>query len=128
MHRLAVAAGGILGLLLVPLAMSTATSWLVLPAHLLMCMVGTTDLVSQALRGRGDRARAWGVWILLATLGAGGSLQLSSWAGEGWSWMLPWSGLLCWAWVPPVLAVVLGRMGDGVSALRSQAAVRRRRA
>jgi hypothetical protein len=89
------------------LALSSGTSWLVVPGHLLFSLVAVVAALSALVEGRPGRARTIGLLYLgfsvaaAAALGWGAEMR-----GERWSWVLPWVAMLAWGWVPPVVSAV----------------------
>ena len=78
MLRLAAILGGLVGVLLVPLALAAPTSLLLLPAHLAFCALASAAAIGEGLAARPERARLRGAWSLVATIGMVAALQLGS--------------------------------------------------
>lgn len=128
MGRLLAILSGLLGVLIVPLALAAATSWLAVLAHLLLAATCTTLSVWHGAAGRPAEARGWGLWFVLVTVAAGLSLHVGSWQRDGWGWAVPLVLLCLWGWIPPVIAWVAGAAGTSRRWSRSRRAVGRRRA
>lgn len=118
----------LLGSVLVPLALAGGTAWLVVPGHLMLAAACTGGAVLAGLGGRPGRARAFGGGYLLASLAMVAALGLGSDVrGGSWYWMVPWSLVLCWGWVPPVVAGAMAFVGTSRRRSRTRSVVRRRR-
>jgi hypothetical protein len=126
MARLAAIFGGLTGLLLPFLALVAPTAWLLLPAHLLFSGLVCLASIGEGLSSRPERARRWGLGYLVSTLLAIGAFDLGARVADRAYWLVPWTILLAWGWIPPVVAGLAGWGGDGLRAWRSGRAVRRR--
>ncbi|MCB9664153.1 MAG: hypothetical protein H6732_08555 [Alphaproteobacteria bacterium] len=126
MIRLAGVATGLLGLLLVPLALTAGTSWLAVLGHLALTALCVGLAWFDGLAGRPATARAWGAWAAVCTAGVAGALHLSWSAHGGWAWMAPFALILLWAWVGPVAGWLAGAVGARRQAARARRAVARR--
>lgn len=106
---------GALGVLAVPLALSGATAWLVVPAHGVLSAVACAGALVEAWAHRAERARLWGFAYLVATAAILGALEVGGvLRGQaGWAWMAPFVGVLVWGWLPPVVAGAAGWWAAG---------------
>lgn len=128
MQGLLAVLAGLLGILLVPVALAGGTAWLMLPAHLVFAGACTLGAILAGLDGYPGRARAFGAAYLLGSLAAVVALSWGSGARDGsWYWILPWAGSLLWAWAPPVVAGVFTWVGARRRRGRTRRTVRRRR-
>lgn len=129
MERLLALFAGLLGVLLVPLALSGPTALLLLPSHLGLSLVVSLGAALDGLDGRPERARRWGFFYLLATLGMVAALEIGGLAhGRTWTyWGVPWGAALIWGWVPPVVSGVAGALGRTRERRLSRRAVRLRK-
>ena len=128
MGRLLAIFGGLIGVLLVPLALVSPTAWLLLPAHLAFTVLATVAALGSGVAGRPGRARAWGVGHLLASIAMVTALEIGSRAAGGSCyWIVPWLPAVMWGWIPSVAGGLSGWFGESVSRYRSSRAIRRRR-
>lgn len=126
MRRLTGVGAGLLGLLLVPLALAPTTSWLAVLGHLVLSGLCVGLAAWEGVAGRPGTARAWGAWSVLSTAGVAGALHVG-WAEHGsWAWIGPFALLALWGWVPPVAAWGAGSLGARRQAGRARRAVLRR--
>src|SRR5687768_7223715 len=114
MRRLLAIFGGLLGALLVPLALAGPTAWLLIPAHLAFTILATVAAVLEGFAGYPERARIWGFGHLVATLAMVGALELGADLRDGsaWYWFAPWIAAAVWGWVPMVAAGLAGWGGE----------------
>jgi len=120
--------GALLGVVLVPLALTGGTAWLLLPGHLTFAGACAVGAVFAGLDGHPWRARAFGGGYLVASLLIVGALALGSQARDGsWYWMVPWGAGLVWGWVPPLVAGAMGMVGESRRRARTRRVVRKRR-
>jgi hypothetical protein len=118
----------LLGVLLVPLALAGGTAWLLLPAHFVFAGACSLGALLAGLSGHPGRVRAFGGGYLVASLAAVVALSVGSEVRQGsWYWMLPWAGVLVWAWVPPLVTGFAGAVAGGRRRRRIRRVVRRRR-
>jgi hypothetical protein len=113
MRRLAAIIGGLLGVLLVPLALSRVTALFLLPAHGLLTVVAVVGAFAEGWSGYPERAKLWGLGFLVATALMLGTLEFASDARAAGSsyWAAPWVAVLVWGWIPPVVAGLSGALG-----------------
>jgi hypothetical protein len=110
--RLAAILGALLAAVLIPLALSPTTAWLILPGHLTFTLLASAAAVAEGWLGHPGRARAWGGGYLVASVGMVAALELGSRVfGQGYTW-LPWTAVLIWGWVPPVVSGLSGALGE----------------
>ncbi len=130
MGRLAATLGALSGLLLVPLALSRPTAVLVVPGHLAFCVMVCAGAVIEGFLGYPERARLWGFGYLVLTTLVVAALELGATSrGLAWTyWGIPWSAILVWGWIPPVVAGVAGVAGHARQHRLARGAVRRRHA
>jgi hypothetical protein len=112
--RLLAILAGVLGVLLVPLALSGPTALLLVPAHLAFAALVCVGAVWEGLDGAPERARRWGFGFLVATIAMVGALQVGAEVhGQGMGyWGAPWLAALCWSGVPPVASGLAGWYGS----------------
>jgi hypothetical protein len=112
--------GGALVAVSVPLALSAATTWLLVPAHLTLGAVVCVGAAAEAWRGRPGRARLWGFLYLVATAVFFGALEAGAVVrgSSDWAWAVPFTGALLWGWFPPVFAGLAGWWASGRRARR----------
>ena len=128
MSRLLAIHAGLLGIVLVPLALSGPTALLLVPAHLGFSAIVALGAVWDGIDGWPERARRWGAFYLVATLAMVAALELGADArggGLGY-WGVPWTAALCWGWLPPVVAGLAGWWGAARQARRIRRIVHRR--
>lgn len=113
MERLLALFAGLLGLLLVPLALSGPTALLLTPTHLGLSLVVSAGAVLDGLDGRPERARRWGFFYLLATLLMVAALEIGASAHDRALsyWGVPWGAALLWGWIPPLVSGAAGVVG-----------------
>lgn len=114
MTRLVAMLAGLLAITMVALALSAPTAWLLLtPTFGMFVSVVCTGAVLDGFDGRPEPARRWGVWSLVATAAVCGALEVGAQIrGEGLGyWSVPWLCTLAMAWVPPVVAGIMGTVG-----------------
>ncbi len=106
MRRFLWAFGAALAGVSMPLTLSAATTWLLVPAHLVLTVTACTGALAEAVSGHPARARLWGFMHLVATaLTLGGLQAAETLRGEpDWAWAFPFTVMLVWGWIPPVLA------------------------
>jgi hypothetical protein len=124
--RLAAILGGLVGVLIVPLALVAPTSILLIPAHLGFALLATFGAVGEAVVARPERSRIWGLWFLVASIAMVAALQFGSQVDGRAYWMLPWIAALAWGWIPPVVAGIAGWGGDALRERRTRQVVRAR--
>lgn len=101
------------GLLLPPLALSAPTAILVVPGHLLFAVLVVIGAVIGGWAGRPEGPRAWMLGYLVITLATAAALEVGAelrGAGLGY-WGIPWTAVLLWGWLPPVVAGLAGWLG-----------------
>ena len=114
MVRLLAMVGGLLGVALVPLALSATTAWLLLiPAYLTFVGVTSTGAFLDGFDGRPEHARRWGFFSLVATALMIGALEVGAQArgARMGYWWGPWLCALFSGWLPPVVGGVMGAAG-----------------
>lgn len=117
------------GLLLVPLALAAGTAWLVLPAHLGFSVLCCVSAVLAGLSGRPWQARVVGLAYLGLSLAMVVALSVGAQVRAGsWYWVVPWAGVLLWAWIPPPVALLAAELAKVRRAQRTRWTVGRRRA
>jgi hypothetical protein len=129
-RSLLAAGGGLIALLLIPLALSPQTAWVLLPAHLLLTVLATIGAVAEGSAGWPARARMWGAAYVVATAAMVAALSLGANArGSGMLyWGAPWLAALLWGWIPPIASGLSGWMGEARRRQRNRSALRQRRA
>jgi len=127
MGRVAAVFGGLVGVLLVPLALAAPTAWVLVPAHLLFSVLVTIATTGEGFAGRPERARLWGLAYLVASVAMVAALELGAGVRSSRYWIGPWVLVLLWAWVPPVAAGLAGWMGEARERALGRRAVRSRR-
>jgi hypothetical protein len=105
---LAAIVGGLLGGLLVPLALAAPTSLLLIPAHFLFTLLASIAALGEGLSGRPQRARAWGGAHLLASILMVAGLEVGARVHEVRYWIGPWILALLWGWLPMVVGGAAG--------------------
>lgn len=119
---------GLIGILLVPLALAGGTAWLIVPAHLMLAVSCTGGAVLAGLGGRPGTVQAYSAGYLVASLAMVAALAVGSEVRDGsWYWMVPWSAVLIWGWAPPVVAGFMTWVASSRRRSRTRAVVRRRR-
>src|SRR5688500_7340947 len=108
MSRLAAILGGLVGMLLVPLALVAPTALLLLPAHFAFTALATAAALGEGVAGRPERARLWGWWHLVVSIVTVGGLELGSRLDGRGYWVVPWVFVLAWGWLPPVVGGLAG--------------------
>lgn len=126
MGRVAAILGALLGLFLVPLALTGPTAWLCLPVHFAFALGVTAGAVGEGVAGHPERARVWGAGYIVVSIAMVGALELGSTVAQRSYWLFPWLVLLLWGWAPPVAAGLSGMLGEHIRLLRSNRAVKRR--
>ena len=128
MQGLLAVLAGLLGVLLVPVALAGGTAWLLLPTHLVFAGACTLGAILAGIDGYPGRVRAFGGVYLVASIAAVVALSWGSSArDDSWYWILPWAGSLLWAWAPPVVVGVFTFVGSRRRRFRTRRTVRRRR-
>ena len=113
MQSLLAVLGALLGIVLVPLALAGGTAWLLLPGHLAFAGACAAGAVLAGLDGHPWRARTFGGAYLLGSVLVVAALAIGSEARDGsWYWILPWAAGLVWGWAPPVIAGIMGFVGE----------------
>jgi hypothetical protein len=125
--RLFAVLSGLLGVVLVPLALTLGTAIVLLPSHFLFAVLCTAGSLVAAGGGRSFAPRAFGGWFLLCSLAAAVALDLGSRVGPFAYWWLAWTPALVWSWVPPLVAALAAEIGRFLGSTRSRRAVRRRK-
>lgn len=126
MARLLAVFGVLWGLMLGPLGLSAVTSWLLIPGHAVFSVLVVLGTLVAAWGGYPRRVRFWGAWYLLASGAMVGGLFLGSHAqGQSLYWMVPWVGVLLWAWIPPVVVALARWFGVVVRQTRWHPRLRR---
>ncbi len=126
MRRLLAILAGSLGFVSMPLALSSITSWLLVPCHAVLTAVACAGAVAEAGGGRPERARLWGLAYLVATALMLGALEVGAARGGGY-WSLPLAAVLMWGWVPPLVAGLAGWWGGARRRRLATRAVRQRK-
>lgn len=127
MGRILAVFGGLVGLLLVPLALAGPTAWLLLPAHGVFALLATAGSVVEGVAGRPQRARLWLLGYLVASVAMVAGMELGSMVRGQSYWTLPLAILLLWAWIPAAVAGVAGWFGEHRLLARTRRSRRRRR-
>ncbi|HHO50671.1 MAG TPA: hypothetical protein ENK18_07290 [Deltaproteobacteria bacterium] len=138
MGRLLAIFAGCSALLLVPLALSAPTAWLlVAPVHLALAGLTCAGGLVDGIAGRPEGARRWGLFYLLASLAMVAALELGGMlraprlmgvAVPGLYWGGAWCLVLTWGWFPPVFCGGMGVVGELRRRRRTHRVLRRRRA
>jgi hypothetical protein len=121
--RLLAIGAGLLGVLLVPLALSQPTALLLVPAHLGLSVLVCAGAAVDGLAGWAERSRRWGLFYLVATAAMTGALEVGAQvhgSALGY-WGVPWLAAVLWGWVPPLVSGIAGAWAE-----RRRAPVRRR--
>ena len=103
MGRLLGGFGFVLGALLIPLALAPNIIWLVLPGHIVFSELVCTGAFIAGFQGNAMAVRLWGGFYALISVGLALTMDLGSSARESWYWMIPWTILLMWGWIPAVV-------------------------
>lgn len=119
--------GGLTGLLVMPLGLVGPTAWVLVPAHAAFTALCVVGALAEAVRGRGEAARRWGLWHVVATIGAMVGFELGRRASGGAWWIVPWLLILCWSWIPIVVGGLAGMFGDWAGRAWDRRVVERRR-
>lgn len=131
MGRLIAMFTGLVGVLMVPLAMSAPTAWLLLtPAYSVFVSLACTGAMIDGYDGRPEHARRWGFVALVVTALVCGALELGAEIRGGGQayWGGPWLCALSMGWMPPVVAGIMGGIGTLRRRQLHVRAVRQRRA
>ena len=128
MRGLLATGGGLLAILLVPLALAAPTAWLLLPVHALFTVLALLGTLAEGAAGWPQRARMWGAAYLVATAAMVASLALGADArAQGIDyWGAPWLAALLWGWTVPVASGFAGWMGQSRQRQRNRRAKKRR--
>jgi hypothetical protein len=112
MERLLVLFAGLLAVLLVPLGLSGPTAMMVPAVHLGFALVICAGATLEGVDGHPERARWWSITYLAATLAMVVALEVGAFVhGARPSWTLPWSFLLVWGWIPPLVVAAAASLG-----------------
>lgn len=128
MRRVLAVLTGLLGVAVVPLALSAATSWMAILGHLALSAACVGLSITDGAGGRPMAARGWGVFHLCTTAGIATALHAASWTRGGWGWTVPLFAVLLWAWIPPIVAFASGAVAQRQAAWWARRTVARRHA
>jgi len=121
--RLLATLAGLTGLVLPLLGLSAPTAVLLIPGHGLLSVLVCVGSLAHGWGGVPDAARRWVLGYLVATAAAIGALELGAMVRSASVsyWGLPWTVILAWGWIPPLVCGGAGVLG----ALRERRLVHR---
>ena len=95
------------------LALSAPTAVLLVPSHALLSALVCLGSLTHGWAGHPDTARRWVLGYLVATGAAVGALELGTAVRQGTVayWGVPWTLMLVWGWIPPLVAGGAGILG-----------------
>lgn len=129
MGRLLATLAALTGLVLPVLGLSAPTAVLLVPGHGLFSVLVCVGSAVHGWSGHPDLARRWVLGYLVATAAAVGALELGAMVREASVayWGVPWTLLLLWGWLPPLVCGAAGVMGTLRERRLVHRTVRRRR-
>lgn len=114
LHKTLGVFAGLFAVLFVPLGLAPVTSWMIIPAHFTFTLLTVAGMSLAGLSGR-KNAVPWWLWgYLVATALASFGLELGASArssGVGY-WIISWTGMLLWAWIPISLSFIFGPLAN----------------
>ena len=102
MGRLIAGFGILFALALVPIALAPNVVWMVIPGHFIFSLIVTLGAAQQGFAGQGRGVSGWGVLYVVTSIAIAASMSFGEDARISWYWMVPWTFMLLWGWVPAV--------------------------